>query len=251
MTATLGRPSRVAAIGHQDYPSTRGTFRSIALEGARDITPMVIGVIPFGLAIGAAIGTSSMSAAQGLASGPSILAGAAQLTTVQMLDAGAAPLVVIVSALMINARLLLYSTSIAPWFRNEPLRRRLLLAAPVIDQMHFTCVPRFERGDLDATGRRAYYVGAAAWLVGAWIASQLLAIVAGAQLPESWGLRIAAPLALAGLLAKAVTGRPARVAAATAAIVALAGAGLPFHSAVLVAAIIGIATSTVTKESNS
>lgn len=245
MTATIERPVQATSRGNSGDAATRSTFGSIALEGARDITPMVLGVIPFGLAIGAAIGTTSMSAAQGLASGPTILAGAAQLTTVQMLDSGAVPLVVVLSALMINARLLLYSASIAPWFRNEPLRRRLLLAVPVIDQMHFTCVPRFERGDLDADGRRAYYVGAAVWLVGAWVASQLLAIVAGAQLPESWGLRIAAPLALAGLLAKSIAGRPSQVAAATSAAVVVAGAGLPFHSAVLVAAIVGIATSSV------
>ena len=48
-----------------------------------------------------------------------ILAGAAQLATVQMLDAGTAPLVVIVSALVINARILLYSAALAPWFRSS------------------------------------------------------------------------------------------------------------------------------------
>jgi predicted branched-subunit amino acid permease len=216
-----------------------------AREGMRDITPMVIGVVPFGLAIGAAIGTSSLTTPQGLATGPVILAGAAQLSTVTMLDAGAAPLVIILSALMINARILLYSTALAPWFADEPLRRRLLLAIPVIDQLYFTCIPRFERGDLDAARRRWYYAGAGGWLVVAWVASQALAIVGGAQLPGWLGLRVAAPLALAGLLAKSVTSRRATVAGGVAAAITLVAVDLPFHSVVLVATLVAIAAASI------
>lgn len=229
--------------------STTSRPRSVAVaaarEGVRDITPMVIGVIPFGLAIGASIGTSALTTAQGIATGPVILAGAAQLSAITMLDAGAAPLVIILSALMINARLLLYSTSLAPWFAHEPLRRRLVLALPVIDQLYFTCIPRFERGDLDATGRRWYYAGAGGWLVTAWVTSQALAIVAGAQLPDWLGLRVAAPLALAGLLAKSVTSGRAMTAGAVAAAVTLVAVDLPFHSVVLVATLVAIVVASL------
>lgn len=70
------------------------TVRSLMLEGARDMTPMVIGVLPFAVAIGAAVGASSLARTDGLLSGPAILAGSAQLTSVEMLDAGTAPLVI-------------------------------------------------------------------------------------------------------------------------------------------------------------
>ncbi len=243
MTITLGTTTLQRTAARNTASPSRAT--SIAIEGARDITPMVIGVIPFGLAIGASIGSSSVGTAEGLASGPLILAGAAQLSTLRLLDSGAAALVVILSALMINARLLLYSASLAPWFSNEPLRRRLLLAAPVIDQLHFTCTPRFERGDLDASGRRWYYTGAAAWLAGAWVASQVIAAVAGARLPEWLGLELAAPLALAGLLAKSVNGRRTILAAIVAAGVNVAAVGLPYNSAVLVATVIAIGVAAI------
>ena len=240
MTATIdlaGDP-RADSI---ESPTSRDAF----LQGVRDIVPMVLGVVPFALAIGAMIGTSSLSSAQGLFSGPGILAGAAQLTTIEMLEAGAAPVIIILSALMINARLLLYSTALAPWFREERLSRRLFLAIPVIDQLHFTCTPRFERGDLDRRARQAYLAGAAAFLVGAWTGTQAVAIVAGARLPDWVGLQVAAPLALAGLLAKSVSARPAVVAALVAAVVVVVGAGLPLHSAVLVAAVAGMCAGTV------
>lgn len=223
--------------------------RAAMVEGVRDIVPMVVGVLPFAMAIGTTIGTLDVDPFAALAGAPLILAGAAQLTTLQMLDAGTAPAVIILSALMINARLLLYSASLAPWFASEPLRRRLLLAVPVIDQLHFTCVPRFERGDLDGRGRRAYYTGAATMLVASWVVAQSLSAALGAQLPDALGLRVASPLALAGLLAKSTQNRTATAAAVIAAAVVLIAPGLPFHSVVLVATVVAITSVVIATRS--
>ena len=107
------------------YGAVRRWRHSVA--GARDITPMVIGVLPLGLAIGVAISTSSIPALAGWAAGPLIFGGAAQLMAVQLLDAGAAPAVIIVSALLVNSRIVMYSAAIAPWFRTATLRQRLLV----------------------------------------------------------------------------------------------------------------------------
>jgi predicted branched-subunit amino acid permease len=201
---------------------------------------MVIGIVPFGLALGAMIGSSDLDPWSSLASAPLILAGAAQLTTLEMLEAGSNPVVIVMSALLINLRILLYSASLAPWFSGVRLRMRLLLATSVIDQTLFVAVPRFEQGDLDRRGRVAYYAGASVWLVSAWLASQAVATVLGAELPEAARLDMAAPLALVGLLAKSVGTRPPALAAAVGMGVVTFGAGLPFHSATLVATVAGI-----------
>jgi predicted branched-subunit amino acid permease len=235
-----------AARTRRDPADVAGRRHAFA-EGVRDVTPMVIGVVPFALAIGAAIGTSSVSTWAGMASAPLVLAGSAQLSTIEMLDAGAEPIVIVLSALIINARLVLYSASIAGWFRDEPLRRRLALAIPVIDQLHFTCIPRFERCDLDRSERRAHYAGAAIWLATAWTASQWLAILVGARVPEGLGLGVAAPLALAGLLAKSTVDHRSIVAAVGASSLVVIAIGLPFHSALLVAAIGGIVAGSVAR----
>ena len=233
---SLGRTSERTSIGR----------RNAAWEGIRDITPMVIGVIPFGLAIGATMATTSISTAEGLFGAATILAGAAQLSVITMLDDGAAPAVAILAALIINARLLLYSASAAPWFADEPLRRRLVLAIPVIDQMHFTCIPRFQQGELGPAERRAYWAGAGTFLASSFVLSQVVALAAGTRLPEWSGIEVAAPLALTGLLAKATTaGRPAIQAGVVAALVAMVGAGLPFQSSILLAIAAGIAAGLV------
>lgn len=233
MTAMLDAPAA----------SSASSAARVAVEGGRDVTPMVLGVVPFAFAIGAAIGTSDLSVAQGIISGPGIYAGSAQLSTVEMLSDGAAPLIIALSALMINARLLLYSATMAKWFAGEPLRRRLLLAFPVIDQLGLLCVERFERGDLDARGRRWYYAGAAIWLGVVWTTTQTIAIVGGARLPAWLGLRVAAPLAMAGLLAKSVRGRHATIAAVTAALAAVSTASLPYNSSVLAAIMVALAVA--------
>lgn len=216
------------------------TTRSAAFDGVRDMTPMVIGVVPFGIAIGATVASSSVDPWVGLASGPVVLAGAAQLATLQMLQAGSAPIVIVVSALLINLRLLVYGASLARWFGDARLRTRLLLAIPVIDQTHFVCVPRFERGDLDLHHRIAYYAGAGGWLVTAWLGSQALTVVLGASLPASVRLDMAAPLALVGLLAKSTLTRPAVAAGSIGVTAAAIGAGLPYHAATLVAIVAGM-----------
>ncbi len=207
------------------------------------MTPMALGLIPFGVAVGATIAASSLSTGAAVASGPLIPAGAAQVATLQMLEAGSSPVVIVFSALLINLRILLYSTSLAPWFSGLPLRRRLLLAIPVIDQTHFLCAARFSRGDLDQEGRAAYHLAAGAWLIVVWLGSQLATVILGAGLPDSARLHMAAPLALVGLLAKSITTGPARVAAAVAIAATAVAPGLPFHSTILVATLVAIAVA--------
>ena len=221
---------------------THGTTSSWALmrSGARDMTPMAVGIVPFGLALGATVAASSVDLWVGLASAPAILAGAAQLATLQMLEEGSSPAVIVVSALLINLRILIYGASLAPWFRGVRLRTRLLLATAVIDQTHFVCEPRFQAGDLDRRGRVAYYSGAGAWLIAVWLGSQTIAVVVGAELPAAARLDMAAPLALVGLLAKSVNSRPSALAAVVGTVVAAIGVGLPFHSAALVATLVAM-----------
>ena len=249
MTAITGRTDPCRAC--EDVGPTSGvepTDRSLFRAGARDITPMVIGIVPFGLALGAMIGASSVDTGAALASAPLILAGAAQLATLQMLDAGSNPVVIVTSALLINLRILLYSASLAPWFTGARLRLRLLLAATVIDQTHFVAVPRFEQGDLERRQRVAYYAGASTWIVIAWLCSQSVGVVLGAELPEAARLDMAAPLALVGLLAKSVGTRPSTLAALFGVGFASLGAGLPLHSATLVATLAGITAAVLVDE---
>jgi predicted branched-subunit amino acid permease len=231
----------------RDQRATRGR---LALEGARDIVPMVIGVLPLGFAIGSAIANSSVPPLAGWLGGPLIFGGAAHLIAVQLLDAGAAPAVIVVSALLVNARVVMYGAAIAPWFRGATRRQRLLVAAPLIDPLFFISTARYERGDLDQGERLAYYAGAASLLLVAWMTVQAIAIRIGGSLPDGIGIQVAAPLVFAGMLAKSTVGRPAALAAGAAALTAMIGTGLPYQSGMTLAVVVGIAAGWSTEQSS-
>lgn len=207
------------------------------------MTPVVIGLVPFGIAIGSASAALDVHRLAAWAGSWLVLAGSAQLAVMQLIDDGAAPLVAISAALMINARFLVYSAGLAEWFPSATRRTRLLLAIPLVDQLYITTVARFEQHDLTEDDRRRFYAGAATHLASAWVVAQTIGVVAGDQLPRWMGLHHASLLALAGLLARSLNTGPARIAAAVAAGTALIGAALPHYSVILVAMLAGMAAA--------
>jgi predicted branched-subunit amino acid permease len=209
-------------------------------EGVREAVPFLVGVAPLALAIGATLAASDVPTFAGWLAGPAIFGGAAQLMTIQMLDAGALPWVIVLSAVIVNSRVLIYGAALAPWFAHATLRTRLLVSIPVIDPLFFQVQPRFAKGDLSGRGRTAYYAGAAALLTGGWMAVQAVGIAAGDALPGFLHLEMAAALVFAGFVANVARTRPAVAAATVAGIVAVAGSGLPFQTGLSVAIVSGL-----------
>ena len=84
------------------------------LDAVRDVTPIVLAYLPFGLALGATLAATRVSPSIAWSSSPLLFGGAAQLVSVQLLDTGANVIVVVLAALVVNARMLLYSAALAP-----------------------------------------------------------------------------------------------------------------------------------------
>ena len=88
--------------------------------GARAMVPWLAGVTPFGLVIGVSAAQADIPTLAGWLTGPAIYAGSSQVAAIEMLDAGTAPVVVVITALVINLRLILYSGAIATHWRGTP-----------------------------------------------------------------------------------------------------------------------------------
>ena len=127
------------------YPAHRRDF----VSGMRAMVPWLIGTAPFGLVIGVSAAQADIPTLAGWLTGPVIFSGSAQVATIQMLDAGAAAYAVIITALVINLRLLLYSAAIARYWRGTPLWWRLLGGYLLVDP---TFVVGTDRYDGDPTG---------------------------------------------------------------------------------------------------
>lgn len=226
--------------------STRSLARqarsALFREGLRDMAPLAVGYIPFAFVIGAAVSESAINDVAGWAGSFLIAAGAAHLAVVEMVDNGAAPVAIIATAVMINARLAVYSAGLAPWFAHESAGRRRLLAYFLIDPTYLLSTNRFETDDPGPACRRWYYLGAASVLFAIWVSAQTVAVLVGNRIPDDIQLEAAGPLILAGLLAVSINSRGAPTAAAAAGLVAVSFAGLPFSTATLLAIVIGSAT---------
>ena len=215
-----------------------------------DTAPFAAALIPFGLAVGAASAAADLPATTAMFGALILLAGAAQLAAVETLAADGGILSVIVVVGLVNLRFVFYGAGVADWFAGVSIRRRLLLAFPIVDQTFMLCQRRFEH-EHDRTWRQRYYLTATAVLAGTFVGSQAIAYQLGSALPEGLGLHLAAPLAFAGMLASSLQGRNTVIAGAMSAMVVIGTAGLFGPTALPLGVITGVAAGVLaTQESH-
>lgn len=210
----------------------------VFMAGVRAATPILLGAIPFGLAVGVAAIEADLSPAQGMATSLLIFAGAAQLAAIQLVDSGL-PLLMLLTALVINLRLAIYSASLAPHLHHLPNRWRWLLAYFLTDQAYAVSLSRYQAG-MARTDKHWYYLGAGASI---WLVYQLVCAIGltiGAGVPSGWSLDFIIPLTFLGLLVPTVRDRGTLIAALSAAGAAVMLIGLPLKLGPLVAALLGI-----------
>jgi predicted branched-subunit amino acid permease len=212
--------------------------------GARDVLPFAVSVFQFAIAIGATIAAADVDPLGALAGSALLSAGSAQLAGIELLDGGATVLVAAGSAVLINARFVLYGAGFASWFGGEPRWRRYAMVFPIVDQSFVLCERRF-RDHTDPRWRRHYYLVVIAGLFTAFLAGQIVGFLAGDLVPSVVGLRLAGPLVFAGLLAVTVTDRKTSVSALAAGASIAVAAPLLGGGSLLVAAILGVLAGSV------
>jgi predicted branched-subunit amino acid permease len=214
--------------------------RAGLLAGARAILPLSIGAFPFGLAYGVTVVESSMNDLLGVLASFVVLAGAAQLAVSDLIDQGAPWFVVVGTALVINARLMMYSGALAPSFRQYPRRWRIPLAHFMTDQSTVTSL-LYNAQQRDPRRRVAYYLGAAVSFAAAWWVGTILGVVIGATIPPEFQVGFAAPLMFIALAVPSIRDRAALVAAAVGFSVTLVARDAPMNTGLLIGAATGIA----------
>jgi predicted branched-subunit amino acid permease len=216
--------------------------RRDVLAGARAMTPWLAGIVPFGLVIGVHAAQAGVPTFAGWLTGPLLFGGSAQVVVIDLLDAGATPAVVIVAALAVNLRLVLYSATMAPHWRGTPTWFQALAAYLLIDPTLSVGVDGYER-DTDRHRGHRHYLGAAALLWVAWLAAIAAGATLGARLPAALHLELVIPLFLAGEVASRLTSRAATQAATAAGVVAtlaVVAGPVPLHLGPVLAIAAGV-----------
>jgi predicted branched-subunit amino acid permease len=207
--------------------------------GARAILPLSIGVFPFGLAYGVTAVESSMNDLVGWLASFIVLAGAAQLAVSDLIDQGAPWFTVVGTALVINARLMMYSGALAPAFSQFPRRWRIPLAHLMTDQATVTSLLYNER-EADPRHRAGYYLGAGLSFAVSWWLGTTVGVVIGATIPPELQVGFAVPLMLIALVVPSVRDQATLVAAIVGFSVTLLTRDAPMNTGLLIGAAAGI-----------
>jgi len=218
---------------------TARSAREEFLAGFREVAPMLVGTMPFGLVVGVAGSASGLTALQAMALSVLSFSGIAQLIVCQLLAVGSPPLVTILAGSVVSLRFVMYSAAVSPHIAHLDRRMRALIAFLMVDQSFAMTTRRFaEPGE--RANREWHTLGACATFYVSWQLSVAIGIAVGAQVPASWSLDFAVVLTFISLLVPVIRKRADLAAALVATAVALAAAGLPYRLALVVASIAGI-----------
>jgi 4-azaleucine resistance transporter AzlC len=212
--------------------------------GVRDVSPLMLGIVPFALVAGIAAVDAGLGLAEAVGMSVIVFAGASQLAAFELLGSNAPLAVVIGTAAVINLRMVMYSASIAPYFADYDRRLRAGLAYVLTDQAYALSVAEFDKSP--GRSRWRYYLGVAASLWVVWQIGTVVGVVIGTGVPDSWGLTFAVPLVFLALLVPAMKDRPTTAAGVAAGAVAIVAVGLPLNLGLLVGAITGIVVGLAT-----
>lgn len=195
--------------------------------GARAITPILMGVIPFAMIIGVVAADTGLPATMGSAMSLIVYAGAAQFLMMQLLGTSAAWWVIALASWIINLRFMLYSASLALHIKDLPLKWKVPLAYLISDQAYGVSIIEFDK-ESGQQHKHWFYFGASLVMWMAFQGGTLIGALLGAQLPESWSLDFAFPLTFTALLIPAIKNRFMLLAAVVSGVVAVLGHNLPY-----------------------
>ncbi|MGE8359977.1 AzlC family ABC transporter permease [Pseudomonas sp.] len=210
-------------------------------QGARDMVPMLLGAIPFGIIFGSLAGAAGLTPWQTLGMSLLVFAGSAQFIAISLLGAGVGLAVLLLTTFVVNLRHALYSASLQPYVRHLPKRWRMPLAFWLTDEAYAVVVHRYAETDA-SPNKHWYFLGAALAMYVNWQLCTLVGVVFGQSVPNlgAWGLDFAMLATFIGIVVPMLRNRPQVAAALVAAAVALACHALPYKLGLLAAAFSGI-----------
>jgi 4-azaleucine resistance transporter AzlC len=175
------------------------TKLKILINGIKDVSPLMIPVVPFGViygVMGMEIGLSSY-----MTFGMSIIifGGASQIVLLQLFSGGATSLISITSVGAVNSRHLLYGAVFSEYLSHLKITWKIILSYVLIDQAFAVSNIYFKKNKRNKD--KHYHLlgsGFTCWTI--WQVSTILGIVLGSVVPEELGLSFTISLTFLALL---------------------------------------------------
>jgi 4-azaleucine resistance transporter AzlC len=217
--------------------SSRAAAWKSGLFYTASLTP---GYLVFGTVCGISAKQAGMSLSQAFLLPTLVFGGSAQVVLTALLLAGAPLAVVILSAVIVNGRMAIYSAIFSQWMRAHTTSQRASVAPLLVDQTYVAVVGYRERVGHDDPYWLDHYFAAAISLWLFWIATNVLGYVTGQIVPASWELEFAVPLSFVAVLAPLVKRAPMAVAAALGAGLSLLFFAFPLKLGLVAATFVGL-----------
>ncbi len=218
--------------------ATRAARKSF-WAGVRAESPLLLGVIPFGLIYGALAKSAGISPAASQMMSSIVFAGSAQLIAVQLTRSAVPGLIIVLTIGIVNRRHGLYSASVAPYIEHLSMRWKTLLAYLLTDEAYAATIVHYETEGLTPSGHW-FFLGAGLTLWTSWQISSAFGIFLGGSIPAAWPLAFALPLTFIGMVVPVIKDKPLAASALSAAAVALMADSLPYRLGLILAAFVGL-----------
>lgn len=207
-------------------------------EGVRDQAAVATGIAAWGLMTGVAMVKSGLSVFEAVMMTLLVYAGSAQLAAVPLMASGASLWIIVVAALCVNLRFVVFSAHLRSYVMHMPLRERLATGYVTGDLSYVFFAKRYPHPASEPLGRvqqQAYLMGNCAVNYLAWMVSSMVGIALANVVPPEWGLGFAGILALLGVMCSLATTRLRMVSAVVSGAAAVAAWALPLNLNIVVA----------------
>lgn len=217
--------------------------------GARDIFPLIVGAIPFGIIFGTLATSNGLSASGALAMSALVFAGSSQFIAAGMMATKTGWLLIVFTTFVVNLRHFLYSVSLVPYVRDLPQRWKVPLAFGLTDEAFAVVIRRYESPDASPF-KHWYYLGAAIAMYLNWLLCTFVGITIGQLIPNAanWGLDFAMSATFIGITIPYLKTRPMILAVIVAGAVAVIANPLPHKLGLMGAATAGIITGVLAEK---
>ncbi len=213
---------------------------NLYLSGTLAMIPIMTGVIPFGLVMGAVCADANLSFFNSVTMNVLVFAGASQLAAVDLMTKNAASSVVVLTGLVINLRFLLYSAAISPVVQKSSFWIKLFCAHSLTDQSYAMMSSHQHKLKSNAEAVK-FYLGSCFCMLLTWHLSMIVGYIFGNLAPSSWSLDFAVPLSFAALVIPTLKNRTYLVVATFSALISLPLSNVPYRAGLIVTA--GLAMS--------
>lgn len=210
--------------------------------GVREMVPLTIGAIPFGIIFGIISHTADIPwwAAQGMSA--FVFAGSSQFIASSLILAGTPYVLIVLTTFIVNLRHALYGASVAEYMTRLPKRWKAFLAYGMTDESFATTIVHYRDANISNENKHWYFLGANLGMFIPWQIDTAIGYSIGSAIgdPLALGLDFAMSAVFIAILIPQIRARADVLSALSAGVLAVMLYSLPSKLGLLIAIVVGI-----------